>query len=164
VARPLEFTSYGHNVELAWLLLHAADVLEQTRETYADVARKIFDHTVAYGIDREYGGVYVEGPWDAPTTVTEKQFWQQAELLVGMLDATVMFGDPRYWEAFENVYQFVFEKFVNMKAGGEWYERLDRKGHPIDDALGHAWKISYHTVRSIIQAIKRLDSLIEQRT
>ena len=162
LARPLAYTSYGHNVEFAWLLLHAADVLGQPRETYAEVVRKTFDHTVMYGIDRTYGGVYVEGPWDAPTTVTEKQFWQQAELLVGMLDAYLLLGDAAYWEAFENVYGFVFDRFVNMQAGGEWYERLDRQGNVVDDALGHAWKISYHTVRSIIQSIKRLELLLSQ--
>lgn len=27
-----------------------------------------------FGIDRQHGGVYVEGPHDAPPTVTEKQF------------------------------------------------------------------------------------------
>jgi mannobiose 2-epimerase len=43
-----------------------------------------------------------------------------------------------------------------MDAGGEWFERLDREGNPIDDALGHAWKISYHTVRAMVQSVKRL--------
>jgi type IV pilus assembly protein PilQ len=80
--------------------------------------RPIFDHCVRYGIDREYGGVYVEGPHDAPPTLTEKQFWQQAELLVGMLDAYLLFGDEKYWAAFRNVYDFVFGKFVNLPAGG----------------------------------------------
>ena len=98
----------------------------------------IFDHCVAYGIDWEYGGAYVEGAYDAPPTITEKQFWQQAEVLVGMLDAYLLFGDEKYWEAFRKVYDFVFAKFVNMPAGGEWYERVDRFGTPIDDALGHA--------------------------
>jgi mannobiose 2-epimerase len=161
LARPLDYTSYGHNVEFAWLLLHAADILGQPRQTYADVARKIIDHAVKYGIDREYGGVYVEGPWDGPTALTEKQFWQQAELLVGMLDAYALFGDEVYWDAFENVYAFVFDRFVNMAAGGEWYERLNRRGEPIDDALGHAWKISYHTVRSMVQSVERLQSLLD---
>ncbi len=95
VARPLSYTSYGHNVEFAWLLLHAADVLGHERSRYAEVVRPIFDHCVRYGIDREYGGVYVEGPHDAPPTITEKQFWQQAELLVGMLDAYLLFGDEK---------------------------------------------------------------------
>jgi len=77
-----------------------------------------------------------------------------------MLDAYRTFGDEAYWDVFENVYHFVFKKFVNMEAGGEWYERLDREGNVIDGALGHAWKISYHTVRSVIQAIKRLELLL----
>lgn len=160
-ARPLDYTSYGHNVELAWLLLHAADVLGLERQTYAGVARRIFDHCVQYGIDTEYGGVFVEGPRAAPPTITEKQFWQQAEVLVGLLDAYLLFGDEKYWRAFHNVYDFVFTKFVNLDAGGEWYERLDRAGNPIDDALGHAWKISYHTVRSMVQVVKRLNMTVQ---
>ena len=161
-ARPLNYTSYAHNVEFAWLLLHAADVMGLPRETYGDVVRANCAHCVKYGIDREYGGVFVEGPHDGPATITEKQFWQHAEVLVAMLDALALFGDEMYWDAFENVYDFVFTKFVNMPAGGEWYERVDQQGNPIDDALGHAWKISYHTVRSIIQTVRRLRSLAKR--
>jgi mannose/cellobiose epimerase-like protein (N-acyl-D-glucosamine 2-epimerase family) len=159
--RPLDYTSYGHNVEFAWLLLHAANTMGQRRQNYADVVRKICDHCVGFGIDREFGGVFVEGPYDAPPTLTEKQFWQQAEVLVGMLDAYLLFRDERYWDAFRNVYDFLFAKFVAMRAGGEWYERLDRAGTPVDDALGHGWKSSYHTVRSMVQTIKRLRALLE---
>jgi mannobiose 2-epimerase len=156
VARPLTYTSYGHNVEFAWLLLHAADILGRKRADYAGVVRPIFDQCVRYGIDREFGGVFTEGPDDAPPTLTEKQFWQQAEVLVGMLDAYLLFGEEFHWRAFRNVYDFVMAKFVNIPAGGEWYERVDRLGNPVDDALGHAWKISYHTVRSMIQTVQRL--------
>ncbi len=81
---------------------------------------------------------------------------EQAEVLVGMLDAYLLFGEEKYWAAFRNVYDFVMEKFVAWDGGGEWYERLDRAGNPVDDALGHGWKSSYHTVRSMIQTVKRL--------
>ena len=161
--RPLDYTSYGHNVEFAWLLLHAADVLGLERRTYAGIVRRIFDHCVTWGIDREYGGVFVEGPHAAPPTLTEKQFWQQAEVLVGMLDAYLLFGDEVYWRAFRNVYDFVFAHFVNLDAGGEWYERVDRAGRPVDDALGHAWKISYHTVRSMVQVVERLRKIGDKK-
>ncbi len=162
VARPLNHTSPGHNIELIWLLLHAADVLGEPRERYADVARPIFDHCLAYGLDTEFGGVYAETPMDAPTLLTEKQFWQQAEALVGLLDAYALFGEEQYWQGFRNVYDCVFNKFVVMDAGGEWYERIDREGRPLDSALGHAWKISYHTVRSMVQSVKRLRRLAAQ--
>lgn len=160
VARPLNHTSYGHNVEFAWLLLHAADVLGTPRETYADVVRPIFDQCVRFGIDRDFGGVYIEGPFDAPPANRHKQFWQQAEVLIGMLDACALFGDEEYWEAFENVHRFVFDKFVNRPAGGEWRALLERDGTPIWDYLGHAWKISYHTVRAMIQSVRRLRGLL----
>ena len=160
VARPLHYTSYGHNVEFAWLLLHAAEVLALPPEQYTDVVRPICDHCIKFGLDHQYGGVYVDGPAESAPTNFEKQFWQQAEVLVGMLDAYALLGDEKYWDAFRNVHDFVFAKFVNLPAGGEWYERLDRQGRPIDDALAHAWKISYHTVRSMIQTIKRLRLIV----
>jgi len=162
VARPLNFTSYGHNVEFAWLLLHAADVLGQPRDTYREVVGRIFDHCVSYGIDWELGGVFVEGPQNGPTQLTEKQFWQQAEVLVGMLDAHAMFGGEEYWKAFCNVHAFVFNKFIHLPGGGEWFERLARDGTPIDDALGHGWKICYHTMRSMVQCTRRLKALSGQ--
>jgi mannobiose 2-epimerase len=155
-AQPLDMTSPGHNVEFVWLLLHAADVLGRPRGDYAEVARRICDHCVEFGIDHEFGGVYADVPMARPPVKTEKQFWQQAEVLIGMLDAADLLKDDKYWRAFRNVYDFVFSKLVVMEAGGEWYERVDRQGKCIDDALGHGWKICYHTVRSMIQTIKRL--------
>jgi mannobiose 2-epimerase len=162
-AAPIDQTSPGHNVEFAWLLLHAADVLGIPRQNFARVTRPLFDHCIEFGIDPTYGGVYADVPMHRPANLTDKQFWQQAEVLIGMLDAYLLFGDEKYWDAFMNVLTFVFEKMVVMEAGGEWYERVDRVGNPVDDALGHAWKINYHTVRSMVQSIRRLQLLVEQR-
>ena len=161
VARPLNFTSYGHNVEFAWLLLHAADVLGVPRKSYAEVVRRIFGQCVEFGIDHKFGGVYIEGPTDAPPHNMHKQFWQHAEVLVGMLDAYALLGDEKYWDAFRKVHSFVFDKFVNMEGGGEWYALLNRDGTPVWDYLGHAWKISYHTVRSMLQTVRRLRALAD---
>jgi mannobiose 2-epimerase len=161
-AKPLDQTSPGHNVELAWLLLHAADVLSIPRSRYAHVLRTMCDHCVAYGIDDAYGGVFADVPMDRTTSLTEKQFWQQAEVLIAMLDAYLVLNDTTYWRAFVNVFEFVFEHFVAMDAGGEWYERLDRQGHVLDGDLAHNWKINYHTVRSMIQTVQRLEAVKER--
>ena len=159
-AKPLDQTSPGHNVEFAWLLLRAADVLDIPKERYAHVLRTMCDHCVTYGIDDTYGGIFADVPMDRTTNLTEKQFWQQAEALIAILDAFLLLGDPKYWQAFVNVWAFVFEKFVAMDAGGEWYERLDRKGNVLDGDLAHHWKINYHTVRSMIQTVQRLKLLV----
>ncbi len=159
--RPLNNTSFGHNVELAWLLRHTADVLGDPIDPYLDPIRTLYDHAVAYGIDPENGGVYVEGPTDGPARDLHKEFWQQAEVLVGMLDACLLFGDRKYWDAFTHTMDFVWDHMINHGVG-EWYALCDRNGTVLWDYLGHAWKISYHTVRSMIQSARRLRMLLEQ--
>ncbi len=152
-------TSFGHNTEFAWLLIHALEILKTGKEAYYDLLRIVFDHTVSNGIDYEFGGVYVEGPHSGGVYDREKEFWQQAEVLIGMLDAVIIFGDDRYREAYKNVHRFIMDKMVN-KGVGEWYPLLSRKGDPIWTHMGHSWKVNYHTVRSAIQTIRRLDQII----
>ncbi len=82
-------------------------------------------------------------------------------MLIALLDAHMLLGGEKYWEAFRNVYDFVMSKYVNLAGGGEWYERLAQDGTPIDDAMGHAWKCGYHTVRSMIQVTRRLRMIQE---
>jgi mannose/cellobiose epimerase-like protein (N-acyl-D-glucosamine 2-epimerase family) len=152
-------TCYGHNAEFAWLLIHALEILKIDPAIYSDVFRTIFNHTVHNGIDYESGGVYVEGPHAGGVSDREKEFWQQAEVLTGLLDAYIMFKDPEYWRAYQNVHRFVFDKMIN-KGVGEWYPLLTRQGEPIWTHMGHSWKINYHTVRSMIQSIQRLDKIL----
>jgi len=134
------------------------------RSDVADVARPILAHCLTYGVDHELGGVFAEGPMDGPTTLTEKQFWQHPEVMIGLLDGCRLFaGEPlaeRCWDGFREVADFAFEHFINFDAGGEWHERLDRQGQVLDGALGHGWKINYHTVRGMIQSARRLKSML----
>ncbi len=152
-------TCFGHNAEFAWLLNHALNILNIPDEGYLDLFRTIYDHIIDNGIDYEYGGVYVEGPHSGGVYDREKEFWQQAEVLTGLLDAFIMFRDEKYWEGYMNVHRFVFDKMIN-KGVGEWFPLLTRKGEPIWTHMGHSWKINYHTVRSMIQCIERLNRII----
>ncbi|MCE1198482.1 MAG: AGE family epimerase/isomerase [Marinilabiliales bacterium] len=154
-------TCYGHNAEFAWLLLHALEILKIDPAPYLELFRIIYDHTVDNGIDTEYGGVYVEGPHSGGVYDKEKEFWQQAEVLIGLLDAVKLLKSDKYWDAYQNVHRFVYDKVVN-KGVGEWYPLLSRKGDPIWTHMGHSWKINYHTVRAAVQSIQRLDNLIEK--
>ncbi len=154
-------TCYGHNAEFAWLLLHSLEILNISPEDYSELFKIIYNHTVDNGIDWEYGGVYVEGPHSGGVYDKEKEFWQQAEVLIGLLDAVILFGSNKYFEAYENVHRFVMDKVVN-KGVGEWYPLLSRKGEPIWTHMGHSWKINYHTVRAMVQSIQRMDVLLSK--
>lgn len=151
-------TCYGHNAEFAHLLLHALDVLKINPNSYSDLLEIIYEHTVNNGIDTEFGGVFVEGPHSGGVYDKEKEFWQQAEVLIGLLDGVRMFGNEKYWNSYKNVHRFVMDKMVN-KGVGEWYPLLSRKGDPIWTHMGHSWKINYHTVRAMIQSIERMNRI-----
>ncbi len=153
-------TCYGHNAEFAWLLLHAIEILQINRDHYRKVFKTIFDHTVDNGIDTEFGGVYVEGPHSGGVYDREKEFWQQAEVLIALLDGYLIFKDEKYWVAYKNVHRFVFDKVINKNVG-EWYPLLTRRGEPIWTHMGHSWKINYHTVRSMIQCLERFEKILK---
>jgi len=149
-------TSYGHNTEFAWLLLHALDVLREPLEPYREALRKPLAHAADFGIDAEFGGVFVEGSHAGTVYDREKEFWQQAEALIGFLDGHWLFGDEKYLRAYERVHRFVFDRMINRPVG-EWWPLMTRRGEPIWTHMSHSWKINYHTVRSMVQVIRRLE-------
>lgn len=154
-------TSYGHNVEFAWLLMHALDVLKIPLSEYQDIITKQFEHALKDGIDWEYGGVFVEGSHAGGVYDREKEFWQNAEMLIGLAQACLVLDIEKYWPVYKNVHKFVFEKIINHEVG-EWWPLLTRQGEPIWTHMSHNWKINYHTIRAMIQTINRLDKLLEK--
>lgn len=152
-------TSYGHNTEFAWLFSNALNILDVDNTEYMDIFKTIFNHTLTNGIDYEFGGVFVEGPLSGGVTDMEKEFWQHAEVLIGLLEAYLLLKDEGYLDAYKKVHRFVFDKFVN-KGVGEWFPLLTRQGEPIWTHMSHSWKVNYHTVRSMLQSIKRLDTIL----
>ncbi len=153
-------TSAGHNVEFAWLLAHATDVLGSGWDQYKGVIRKAMDHGRDNGIDPEYGGVYVEGPHAGGVYDMEKEFWQQAEVMIGMLEGCLRFGTEDYWDSYVNVHRFVMDKMVHHGVG-EWWPLTTREGEPIWTHMSHSWKVNYHTIRCMVECIQRLERLLD---
>lgn len=158
VADLVDTTSYGHNVELAWLLVRAGEVLGKPRGTYAGIVKMLVDHTLAYGFDWERGGVYRDGPHIGPALVTDKEFWQNAEALVGLLDAYEILKDDRYLAAFSRLHEFVNRHMINHELG-EWLMLVSREGKPLWPDIGNPWKACYHTGRAAIEVLKRIELL-----
>jgi mannose 2-epimerase len=152
-------TSYGHNVEFAWLLMHALDIAGIPYSEYNEQLLASFNHAVDNGIDWEFGGVFVEGSHAGEVYDREKEFWQQAEVIIGLLDAYRIYGDEKYLKAYDATHRFVFDKMIHREVG-EWLPLLTRQGEPIWKHMSHSWKINYHTVRSMVQGIIRMDKLI----
>ena len=155
-----DITSYGHNIELAWLYLHAQDVLGIPREKSLDRVIPIYEHTFKNGVDWKFGGLYVEGERNGQSTERTKEFWQQAEAMVGFLDAYQLTNDSRYLDAYKNIHDFVFTKIINWHQG-EWFALTEENGDLIWDYMGTSWKVFYHTVRGTAQIVDRMKKILE---
>lgn len=155
----VDITSYGHNIEFAWLYLHAQDILGIPRKKSLDKVIPIYEHTLNNGIDWKYGGIYVEGERFGSPTERTKEFWQQAEAMVGFLDAYILTKDKRYLEAYKNVHDFVFTKVINWDQG-EWFALCEENGDLIWDYMGTSWKVFYHTVRGTCQIVDKMKQIL----
>lgn len=158
-AQPTETTSYGHNLELVWLMHRALEIADADRRPYEPLLRKLVDNALKYGVDWKYGGIYRDGLRKGGALVMEKEFWQHAEALVGFLDAYEAFHDSRCLDAFECLWDFTRDHMIISEVG-EWRTLLDRQGKPLDGNIGNDWKVSYHSGRAMCECQMRLRRLL----
>jgi cellobiose epimerase len=155
--------SYGHDIEAAWLLTEAAEVLAdaelQTR--IKKVAVEIARVTLAEGVSPE-GGLYYEGD---PSGVTKRQleWWPQAEGVVGFVNAYQISGDVRYLNAAFRMWDVIETRLVDRKHG-EWFRAVSADGEVSSQPKVSLWKCSYHNGRACMEFVLRLDALLKGRT
>jgi cellobiose epimerase len=160
-AVPTVVTSYGHNLELAWLLADADRTLDEAG--YSDKSiLQLSAHALHFGHDRARGGVFREGPPEGLPTDRDKEFWQNTEALVGWLDAYRVSSDPEYAAAFLRDWSFAKSHFIHP-AFGEWQVRLSEDGAVKVSDLGNDWKVGYHSGRAARECVRRLDLLIGEQ-
>ena len=160
-ALPEHITSYGHNVELSWLANHAISVLGIDSEAYQPTLTKLLDHSLKHGYDYERGGVYRDGIGDEGVLVTDKEWWQNFEALVGFSNGYLLTGDNAYLGAFQGTWGFIQQYFLDPHLG-ESKELLDKNGDVKIGNLGNPWKGIYHTGRALAQSIQRIETIMEQ--
>jgi mannobiose 2-epimerase len=159
IGEPADTTSYGHNVELSWLMDKA---MRLTADPETPVVKELLDHALSYGYDWENGGVYRDGVACRPALVHDKEWWQNFESMAGFLNGYLLYGDARYWQAFQQTWGFVRRFFLHPVLG-ESRQLLDVRGTPIAGQLGNPWKGIYHTGRALAECLDRLDKLIETK-
>ncbi len=153
-------TSYGHNVELAWLTRRALLVANEDAASWQPMLLRLVEHALLHGVDWEHGGVFREGTLGSGATMLEKEFWQNAEALVGFLDSWEATRHARHADAFLQVWAFARKKFI--APCGEWRVLLNREGHVLDGNVGNDWKVSYHTGRAILECVDRLNRTLSK--
>ncbi len=151
--------SYGHDIEAAWLLTWAADVLREPglASRVRPLAVRIAEVTLAEGVDAD-GGVYNQGG-PGGLTDTNKEWWPQAEAVVGFLNAHQLSGEERFLAAALRAWDFIEARLIDRR-NGEWFRGVTRDGRLLEGELKVSfWKCPYHNGRTGLEATRRLGEL-----
>jgi len=159
-----EERSFGHDIECAWLLREAAEILgdENLMKEVNPVALELAQSTLERGLDPN-GGIYEKTDPSGQHPELEKHWWPQAEAIVGFLDMYALTEDQRFQEAALDSWVYIKQYFRDPKHG-EWHWLIDANGQPILDKEDKAgpWKAPYHSVRMCLEVLSRFESMKAQ--
>lgn len=148
--------SFGHDIEGSWLLVEAAEVLddEALRDRARAAALKMAQAVYDQALDADGGLLYEADP--TGIIDSDKHWWPQAEAVVGFLNAWQLSGQPHFLRAAKRSWEFI-DKFIIDHARGEWFWKVSREGVPDakQDKLG-PWKCPYHNSRACFEVMERL--------
>ena len=148
--------TFGHDIEASWLLCEAAEVLGDA-ETTARVQRlalRLAQVTLAEGLDHD-GGLFYAGQ-AGKITDPNREWWPQAEAVVGFLNAYGLSNDEAFLEAAQRAWGYIEKSFVD-KEHGEWFWRVRPDGTPDpNEPKVSEWKGPYHNVRACLETLRRL--------
>ncbi|MCZ8196919.1 MAG: AGE family epimerase/isomerase [Flavobacterium sp.] len=147
--------SYGHDIEASWLLQWCAEVIEDKEliNKYQKYAVELAKATKE-GIDID-GGLWYEYDPRKNEMITEKHWWPQAELWIGMVNAWQLTGDEEFIKIAKANFYFV-QKFIVDGNKGEWIWGIYEDYSKIEKDKAGFWKCPYHNVRACLELFKRL--------
>lgn len=148
--------SYGHNLENIWLLIEACNTAGISNGPLLNLYRMLFSYALQYGFDREEGGFYYTGSFNAPADRREKVWWVQAEGLVSALQIYSLTGEEVYFNCFSKTLDWIVKHQVDWEHG-DWHAQVSKSKKPSGDKAG-AWKSPYHNGRAIIRCLELLSS------
>ncbi|HZZ20166.1 MAG TPA: AGE family epimerase/isomerase [Opitutaceae bacterium] len=155
--------SYGHDIEAAWLLMRAAESLGEPAivKVIRPLALRIAEATLDEGVDED-GGVYNQGAPHGLITDSNKEWWPQAEAVIGFIDTYQHSGEEKYLNAAFKTWNFIELRLIDHMRG-EWFRGVTKEGEVLDTELKVSfWKCPYHNGRTGLEATRRLRSIIEK--
>ncbi len=159
-----DHVSYGHDIETGYLMLEASQALgsKQDAKTLA-VAKKMVDHGLKYGWDKNDGGVYdggyyFSGKTDPVTVKNTKEWWTQVETLNSSLMMSQLFPNERkyYLDKFLAQWEFCERYLIDHEHGGWYWGGIDVVPTNARYPKSTIWKCNYHTTRALINCLARL--------
>jgi mannobiose 2-epimerase len=163
--RPIpDHDSYGHDVETAYLMLEAEDVMGVPHDPRTRrMARLLVDHALQFGWDEQSGGFYEEGTTFGQAEHKDKVWWVEMEGLNALLLMHEKYGRETdvYFRAFQKQLDFI-EKYQRDSEFHGFYQRIGEDGKPLVTDKGQIWKAAYHDGRAMLNVSDRLRQLAAQ--
>lgn len=154
--------SFGHDFETGFLFHEAEEALGEADPRTAKAARRLVDHSLAWGFDRETGQVFERGFALDPPFDRSTQWWSQFETVNVLALMHERYGRETsvYGDAFQKAWRFARERLTDEEHRGV-YLGMDEHGKVQTEKSGN-WFVSYHTTRSLLLTAERLRRLAEQ--
>ena len=146
--------SYGHDIESSWLLDEAAGLLKDKKLIErVNVAGLNIANTAAEGYQSD-GSMLTEKNYATGNFRTQRSWWEQAETIVGYLNAFELTGDESYLNRSLKCWEYTKKYFIDTKNGG-WFSSVSESGVPGGDKAGF-WICPYHSGRMCMEVIERV--------
>ncbi len=157
--------SFGHDIEIAYLMLEASEALGLKQDTITlAAAKKLVDHVLQFGMDEKNGGIYdggyyLRGDQNPIIIKKSKEWWSQAEALNSLLMMSELFPDDnrQYFLKFVKQWEYCKNYVIDQVNGGWYWGGIDVEPDLIKSPKSSIWKGNYHTSRAIINCINRLN-------
>ena len=150
----------GHVIEAMWFIMDIGKRLND--QSLIEKAKDIMLHTLEYGWDKEYNGIFyfldIKGYPTQQLEWDQKLWWVHVEALVALAKGYSFTGDERCADWFKKVHDYTWKHFKD-KEHGEWFGYLNRRGEVLLPLKGGKWKGCFHIPRSLYQVWKTLKSL-----
>jgi len=146
--------SYGHDIESSWLLDEAAGLLNDKKliERVKAAGLKIAN-AAAEGYQSD-GSMLTEKNYSTGQVRKQRSWWEQAETIVGYLNAFELTGDETYLNRSLKCWEYTKKYFIDTKNGG-WFSSVSESGVPGGDKGGF-WICPYHSGRMCMEVIERV--------
>jgi mannobiose 2-epimerase len=150
--------SFGHDIETSWLLVEAAELQEDSRllARARQSAACLATGVLRDGLDED-GSLFSErGPqgW----IDRGKDWWAQAEGLVGFYNAYHITQREEFADAARQCWLFIRDRMVD-RTHRDWYKRLRPDGTPDGDVFKVGpWECPYHHARACFEMLARLEA------
>lgn len=148
--------SYGHDIEAAWLLTEALEVLSDTQLTHRVMPIVLaITQAAGEGICSD-GSMIHERNLTTGHADTDRHWWVQCENVIGQVNAYQHFHDPAALQRVLRCYQYILDHLVDREEG-EWFWSIRADGSVnVDEDKAGPWKCPYHNSRMCLELIERL--------